>query len=150
MKRVYIDTSVIGGCFDYLFEDASRRLIDRAVNGEIMLLISDHAFVEINRAPEQVSNIVKHLPARVYEEVLVNAEARRLMQVYMEERIVTRKSQADALHVACATIAKADAIVSWNFKHIVNFVRSRRFNEINERQGYKPLQICTPKEFLGP
>jgi hypothetical protein len=34
--------------------------------------------------------------------------------------IVTRKYEADALHIALATLAKVDVLVSWNFKHIVN------------------------------
>lgn len=62
--------------------------------------------------------------------------------------IVGPGSQADALHVAMATIGGADVLVSWNFKHIVNLGKIRLFNAVNLEQGYKVLEIRTPKEVL--
>jgi hypothetical protein len=52
----------------------------------------------------------------------------------------------DATHVAAASVAGADAIVSWNFKHIVRNDRIGRYNEVNIRHGYRPLMIVTPLE----
>jgi hypothetical protein len=54
----------------------------------------------------------------------------------------------DAMHVAFATIARVDAIVSWNFKHIVRFDKIKAFNQINFQNGYGYLQILSPKEIL--
>jgi len=34
------------------------------------------------------------------------------------------------LHIALATIAEADILVSWNFRHIVRFDKIRLFNRI--------------------
>ena len=39
--RVYVDTSVIGGCLDKEFANESRMLFDRARSGEVELVISD-------------------------------------------------------------------------------------------------------------
>jgi hypothetical protein len=50
------------------------------------------------------------------------------------------------LHVAAATVAGADLILSWNFKHIVNFNRIRGFNSVNIRMGYRAMTILSPKE----
>ena len=36
MMRVYIDTSVVGGCFDDEFSEESRALFDMAKRGEIL------------------------------------------------------------------------------------------------------------------
>jgi len=46
-----------------------------------------------------------------------------------------------------ATINRADFLVSWNFKHIVNMERIRGYNSINIKYGYKQLEIRSPKEF---
>ena len=54
----------------------------------------------------------------------------------------------DATHVAAATAARADAIVSWNFKHIVHWDKIRLFNAVNLREGYAPLEIRSPKEVV--
>ena len=52
----------------------------------------------------------------------------------------------DALHVAAATVAGADLILSWNFEHIVNFNRIRGFNSVNVRNGYRSMTILSPLE----
>ena len=43
-------------------------------------------------------------------------------------------------------IAKADVLVSWNFKHIANLDRIRGCNGINYQTGYKMIEIRTLKE----
>lgn len=142
--RIYTDTSVLGGGFDYLFADASRGVIEKAVHGEIMLLLSEHVFDELKRAPGQVRSLVERMPHDSYERTQITSDARKLHEIYMNDSVVPRKAAADALHVACATVARANAIVSWNYKHIVHKRRRERFNELNRHLGYEPLRICTP------
>ncbi len=52
----------------------------------------------------------------------------------------------DALHIALATLAKADVLVSWNFRHMVNWRRIRACNEVNRKNGYHAIDIRTPEE----
>lgn len=40
-QRVYVDTSVIGGCLDTEFARFSNKLLDLFKDGEIIMLISD-------------------------------------------------------------------------------------------------------------
>jgi hypothetical protein len=44
------------------------------------------------------------------------------------------------------SVAEADLLVSWNFRHIVHFDKIRLFNSVNLEMGYKPLQIYSPRE----
>ena len=37
-------------------------------------------------------------------------------------------------------------LVSWNFKHIVRFDKIRLFNAVNQEQGYKSIEIYSPRE----
>ena len=55
--------------------------------------------------------------------------------------------QLYCLDIALATIHRADFLVSWNFKHIVNIERIRGYNAINIKNGYKQLEIRSPREF---
>ena len=48
--------------------------------------------------------------------------------------------------MAAATVADADLILSWNFKHIVNYDRIRGFNGVNLKHGYRALSIISPME----
>lgn len=50
------------------------------------------------------------------------------------------------LHIAIATIAEVDVVVSWNFRHIVRLEKIRFFNGVNLELGYKPLSIYSPRE----
>jgi hypothetical protein len=54
----------------------------------------------------------------------------------------------DCIHIATATFYKADILVSWNFKHIVNVYRIRGYNSTNIRSNYPSLEIRSPKEIL--
>ncbi len=58
-------------------------------------------------------------------------------------------AQAEAWHPAAATVAGADLIISWNFKHIVHFDKIRRNNAINTLQGYRAIDIRSPQEVVG-
>jgi len=52
-------------------------------------------------------------------------------------------------HIAMATLAKADILVSWNFKHIVNLDKIRGYNGINYKLGHTMIEIRTPKEIIN-
>lgn len=53
------------------------------------------------------------------------------------------------LHIALATIADVDVLVSWNFRHIVRLDKIRLFNAVNIEQGYKPISIYSPREVIS-
>jgi predicted nucleic acid-binding protein len=54
----------------------------------------------------------------------------------------------DALHVALASVARADVLVSWNFKHLVQLRRIRGFHAVNVLRGYPLLEIRSPREVI--
>ena len=72
-----------------------------------------------------------------------------LADKYIIEGVVGKKSCADCFHIALATLNHADVLVSWNFKHIVNYKKIRSYNAINYKFGYKILDIRRPREILG-
>jgi hypothetical protein len=43
--------------------------------------------------------------------------------------VVGEASLGDATHIAVATIAGVDMIVSWNFRHIVHYNKIRGFHD---------------------
>ena len=51
--KVYIDTNVIGGCFDKEFSIWSNKLIKNFYDGEILLYISTLTEAEISDAPQK-------------------------------------------------------------------------------------------------
>ena len=146
--RIYVDTSVIGGCFDEEFETESNQLVKMAEDGKAVLLISDELVAEIQYAPEVVQDRLFSLPVHCFERLETTEEAVALHDAYLKAKILGGASENDALHVANATVAKADMIVSWNFKHIVHYDKIRGFNSVNLREGYGMIAIYSPKEVV--
>ena len=50
-RRIYIDTSVIGGCFDSEFSEWSNKFIELIKRGKFIALISEVTTTEIEPAP---------------------------------------------------------------------------------------------------
>ncbi len=69
------------------------------------------------------------------EFVQQDEESEALAEEYIRQDVVSRRMLADAQHVAVATIAKVDVLVSWNFKHVVNLDRIHGFNAVNSSVG---------------
>lgn len=146
-QRIYIDTSVFGGHFDEEFKDHIIPLFDRIKDGEFIVIYSTVTQDELENAPEKVKELVKSLRADLTEFIETTEEAIDLATEYISENVVGLTSYADCLHIALATINRADFLVSWNFKHIVNLERIRGYNSINIKNGYKQLEIRSPREF---
>ncbi len=146
IQRVYVDTSVIGGCFDDEFAPWSIGLFVDFVNGVFQPVTSDIVTAEVVDAPRFVQN--KYAELLTFEPMIIglSEEAFELADAYQSRKILTPKFYNDGLHIALATIANVDVLVSWNFKHIVHFNKIRLFNAANLERGYRRLQIYSPRE----
>jgi hypothetical protein len=144
--RVYVDTSVFGGTQDEEFAETSRRFFRRVQSGEYTVLLSAHTVDELMPAPDQVLGVLRDLPQHCVETVASSDEAEVLAKAYIEAGALGEASHMDALHVAAATVAGADLILSWNFKHIVCYDRIQLFNGVNVLHGYRDLDIRSPLE----
>lgn len=83
----------------------------------------------------------------LHPEILeTDEQALMLSEIYQQRNILTPKFYDDGVHIALATIAEVDVLVSWNFKHIVHLDKIRLFNAVNIEHGYKQLQIYSPRE----
>jgi len=146
--RIYIDTSVIGGCLDKEFQNASMELIDKFKRGEMIAVISELTTLELKDAPQEVQNILKEIPERNIEYVELTEEAVNLAGKYITEGVIGRGKLVDAEHIAVATINRVDVLVSWNFRHIVNLQKIRGYNSVNLKYGYPLLEIRSPLEVI--
>ena len=136
-----------GGYFDIEFEDFTIPLFDRIKEGEFTLLFSSVTQDELENAPIKVKEFVQHLRVEQTEFLEITDETVELANEYISEKVVGSTSYADCLLIALAIINRADYLISWNFKHIVNVERIRGYNSINLKMGYKQLEIRSPRDF---
>ena len=144
--RIYLDTSVLGGAFDAEFEKDTTLLLEAVKRGDFRATVSELVEAELEFAPSQVQKLLGELYDFGAERLEVSLEARELAGAYLAAGVVSPKYLSDALHVALATLARVDVLVSWNFKHMVNLQRIRGFSGVNLIRGYGTLEIRSPRE----
>jgi hypothetical protein len=148
MKKIaiYVDTSVIGGCFDPEFKEWSLAILKDFQMGTYKILISELTEAEISDAPGDVQTIYLEFRKYAGKILELEKEAIDLAEAYLKHRILSLNFRNDARHIALATVAGADLLISWNFKHIVHYEKIQRFNAVNIELGYKPVSIYSPRE----
>ena len=147
--RIYIDTSVIGGCEDEEFSPWSRRLFEEFRKGLRIAVVSDLTRRELEKAPEGVRKILLSLPDTSVEKVFLTKEAETLATSYVDEGVVSEKHIADAQHIAIASVERVDVLVSPELSgQIVNIDRIHAFNSVNLKLGYPILEIRSPREVI--
>ena len=146
--RVYADTSVFGGCFDEEFRQESLAFFREVKDGRFILVVSLVTLRELRRSPEQVRQLLQELPSSSVELLEDSLEIEQLRDAYVQAGVVGTASIDDAEHIAAATVAEADVVVSWNFRHIVHFDKIRGYEAVNLLQGYKPIRIHSPREVI--
>lgn len=149
LLRIYADTSVICGCIDEEFRRDTLPLWRSFQKGDHLLVLSLHTLRELETAPRAVREMLRSVPARHLVVLDDTPEAFSLANAYLAHGIIGQGARSDAIHIALASIARVDVLVSWNFQHIVNLGRIRLFNAVNLEEGYGTLEIRTPKEVVG-
>jgi len=147
-QRIYIDTSVIGGYHDIEFEIATRLLFERIENKEFDVFFSEVNETELINASQKVKGVKNLIPCDCFHYIEMTDEVKNLAMLYISENALGMASRNDAYHIALASMNNIDCLISWNFKHVVNFDKIKMFNAINARVGCPLIDIRSPLEFL--
>ena len=150
--KLYLDTSVISHLDA---PDAPDKMADTKRLWTLMkycrydIVISDATIDELEGCAEpKRSFMYEQLAMIVYTDVERSEEAQTLAKLYAEVGGLPPKSRVDALHLAIASVEGCQAIISWNFKHIVNLRTMNAVEAVNIREGYYPLKILSPTMLL--
>jgi predicted nucleic acid-binding protein len=146
--KMYLDTSVIS----HLFADDTPdkmadtiKLWDDCVKGKFEIYISDVVISEIRQCSEPKQSRMLEKMRLIEFEVLPETDTvKELAAEYIKEGVLTEKSLDDCLHIAYAVINNCDIIVSWNFKHLVNFKTIDKVRIVNAINRYKEISIISP------
>jgi hypothetical protein len=87
--RVYLDTSVFGGCFDEEFQVASQELFDAILAGGVVALVSDTLVGELVNAPEQVQNLLQRVIDSGCERLPLEQNTEQSQDAYLTAGVVT-------------------------------------------------------------
>ena len=153
VPRVYLETTM----FNFYFADDApdKRqdtllMFEEIKNGKYDPYTSFLTVEEIRRTTDEQKRenmfaLINEYDVGVLED---DSDADSLADIYVRESIIPVKYRDDALHIAVATIAEMHIILSWNFEHIVKLKTRNMVNAINLREGYRTIDICSPKEVI--
>lgn len=152
IESVYLDTSVLNV---YLvpqdpFLHQQTHLFWLTLN-RFRVHVSDVVFNEVDAASEprrtELVALLESLRTNHDLQVLsLTAATQDLAQQYIDAGVFSERDRNDALHVAAASAAGLDYLVSWNFRHLVRVKTRRMVNLINMQAGYKTVEIVAPSE----
>jgi len=103
-QRIYIDTSVIGGCFDEEFAEWLNLLIEELLTGKKITVLSRVTLDELSRGPKRVNDLIDKIPEEFIEIYEISEDSISLAQNYIKAKIITKKYYEDAMHIAIASI----------------------------------------------
>jgi len=150
--RIYLDTSVISHL------DApdtpekmtdTLRLWEQIKAGEYDVVLSQVVFDELIDCEEpKRSSLMAYLQMIPYERVIADSNTVALASKFIDFGVLKAKSIDDCRHIAAALLAECDAIVSWNFRHIVNPQTIKGTRIIATTSGYNDIIICSPSMLI--
>lgn len=149
--RLYLETSALNAYFDEevpLRQRATQRfwatlpLYEAFISSLVLREVRSWSNKE-QRA--KVLDLVEGIPS-----LARTRKAVELANRYIQLEAFTLTHKVDAQHVAVATTAGMDYLVSTNFRHIAREWTRQRVQAANLEMGYnRVIQIVTPADLLG-
>lgn len=150
-ENIYLDTSVISAYFD-LKKPLRQHITQKWFENDladfspfISTLVLDE--IEQTKDVQLKQNMFRLIETYSLHALKVNPEIFELAQLYRQE-ILSREIN-DTIHIATASYYNLEAIVSWNFKHIVNLQTINKIHKINFENDYKIIEIITIENVGG-
>lgn len=149
----YLETSVISYLTSRQSRDtvlAARQLCTKewwAQTAHSDIWVSALVIAEISRGDAMAASLRKQFVSHL---LLVDAhpDAAALAQRLMAAKVVPETEAEDATHIALATLAGFDYLVTWNFSHFVSPQAKYQVFKALDSWGYKPALFATPEELL--
>ena len=149
VQKIYVETTLFNFYFDTDREahPDTVKLFQEIAAGKYDAYTSDYVIEELESAPkvkrDKMIALVEQYGINV---LMLNNEAERLADMYVEQGIIPLKYRTDGVHIAVAAVNSLDMIISMNFQHIVKRKTKIGTGNINALNGYRPVEIYTPME----
>jgi len=150
--KIYLDTSVVSHLFaddtpDKM--DDTNKLWEDFKAGKYEIFISAITAEEIQKCSEpRRSKMAERLGEIDFQVLEETDEINNLADEYLNNGVLTKKSMDDCLHIAYAVVMNCDIIISWNFKHLVNYRTINKVKIVNAVNHYKEISIISPTMLL--
>lgn len=151
VSELYVETSVINGP---LSKDSRIALIssvfwDRVKAGELKAHISAYVLFELGQT---VNGAKRDRLLDIASMCAVGSPSGKkvesLAAEYVRKGMIPRKYIFDAYHVASASLGGFEALVSWDFEHILREKTERLLETINREKNVHVPRIRSPEAYV--
>jgi predicted nucleic acid-binding protein len=149
--RIYLDTSVIShlDAPDRLdWQEDTRQLWKAIKAGRFETFISPVVVAELNDCPEPKLSYLREQLKLIDCVILEKTDEVTNLAEQYSASVLKKKSFADCQHIAYACVYNCDVVVSWNFKHIVNYKTIVGVKSVNVLEGYREMMIFSPTNLI--
>jgi predicted nucleic acid-binding protein len=151
--RLYLDTSTISHLDQ---KDAHEKMTDTHMlwkeieAGVYDVAISTITERELKACPEQKRlKLLSYMGRISYNVIPISEEIISIADTLIEFKVLSPSSIDDCQHIAAAIVGRCDVIVSWNFKHIVNYKTIQGVKAVTAITGFPEVLIYTPTILIG-
>ena len=150
--KLYLDTSTISHLFA---DDAPEKMVDTnlfwedVISNKYDIFLSPLVIDELENCHEpKRSQMFSKLELVQFQILEKTDEVSRLAREYIAGGVLKEKSHDDCLHIAFAVVHDCDIIVSWNFRHLVNYKTINKVKIVNAINNYREISIINPTMLL--
>jgi len=151
--KLYLDTSIISYLDQKDTPDSmqiTHLFWDKVKAGAYDIVFSRVGLEEILACTkDKRDTLLSYLEEIDYTFIDIHEDIDRIADKIVELGILKQKHYTDCQHIATAIVSGCDAIVSWNFKHIVNKDTIKGVKKVTDIENRDVLLIYTPQLFTG-
>jgi len=143
---IYLDTSIPNALIQ---EPEERKETTSRLFSQVLprydVFISELTLAEIRATPD--SGLRSHLVELVsqFQVLSISSDAEALSREYLK---YLKIPEADALHIAIASVEGMNYLITWNMRHIARERTRRIVDNINFLLGFPRIYIVTPDDFF--
>jgi len=155
MESVYIETSVVSYLVARPNRDPVTAWRQQLTNewwvtrrGQFACVISQGVIAEALEGDAEMAakrmETLRDLPL-----LAGGADSAKLTADLLERGLFPANARADANHLAVATCAAVDYLLTWNYRHLANAQVLRQLENYLCGRGLHLSRVCTPEELMG-
>ena len=151
VNEIYAETSLINGYYSKQTRIASvsNLFFELIIHGSIIAHVSDYVLVEVNRTTDQTKkNKLLHLVRLCKTDAPSGKQVSDVAEIYVKKGMIPAKYIFDAYHIASASIGGYEALVSWNFEHIIRAKTEKMLEDINSELGIHIPRLRIPEVYV--
>jgi len=151
VPRLYIETSVINGIFskDLRIRVVSSVFFEKIRAGEIEGHVSSYVLAELYETPDvdKRARLLRFAGLCILD-APSGSTVEELGRKYVERGMIPRKYIFDAYHIASASVGEFEALVTWNYEHILRNKTEKLLRMVNKERGIHIPELRSPEVYV--